>query len=43
MKPGADYQAYLVKREALFRNPTLEGATALMVDAAATNEVEPPD
>jgi hypothetical protein len=35
MKPGADFQAYLVKREALFRNPTLEGATALMVDAGA--------
>jgi hypothetical protein len=36
MKPGADFQAYLAKREALFRNPTLEGATALMVDAGVS-------
>jgi hypothetical protein len=35
MKLGADFQTYLAKREALFRHPTLEGATALMEESGS--------
>jgi hypothetical protein len=46
MKSGADFQAFIVRREALYRNPTLEGATALMTDAGVGDELtrlEQPD
>ena len=39
MKSGADFQAFIVRREALFRNPTLEGATALMINAGVGDEL----
>jgi hypothetical protein len=39
MKPGAEFQAFIARREALFRHPTLEGATALMADAGAGAEL----